>query len=76
MKTFELEDMGVKELQKNDMSQINGGKADAKSILGLGLAVIGVVALFVAPPTAFFIVPAATAAGIGLGSAIDDVIGD
>ena len=56
------------------MESIEGGRCDAGAIMGIGLGVAGVISIFVAPPTAFWIVPAGTAAGIGLGQALADCI--
>ena len=69
MKTLELKELGLSELKMEEM-MVNGGTVDAGDILSVGLGIVGVVALFVAPPSAFLIVPASTAAGVGLGQAI------
>lgn len=64
----------MKKLSSFQVEEINGGGCDAGDILGIGLGIAGVVALFVAPPSAFFIVPAATSAGISLGASASCLI--
>jgi len=64
----------MKKLSLEQVQSINGGGCSAGDILGIGLGIAGVVALFVAPPSAFFIVPASTAAGISLGQSASCLI--
>ena len=69
----------MKTLSVEKMEKIEGGLAaasdcDAGDIFDIGLGVVGVVGLFAFPPSAFWTVPAATAAGVGLGKAIADCI--
>ena len=63
----------MKKIDFSGLEDLNGG-CDAGDIFDIGLGIAGLVGIFVAPPTAFFIVPAATGVGLGLGKAISDCI--
>lgn len=52
------------------MENIEGGACGAGDILAIGLAGASIALLFAFPPSAFFLVPAGTAAGISAGQAI------
>lgn len=64
----------MKNLNSEKLVTIQGGACDAGDAFAIGLGVASAALLIALPISAFWIVPAATVSGIGLGQAISNCI--